>query len=88
MELEVELCCIAVKEKGLNYEVALKEKQIEFELRKREGQTKRDALRINELELHKASASSEGLEFDVNKCICLVPPFCEKDVEFFFFFFV
>lgn len=46
-----------------------------------EEETKREALRLRELELRCASSSSGGTDFHVNKCIRLVPPFCEKDVD-------
>lgn len=63
----------------------IKEKEMsnELELRKMEEETKRQ-LRLKEIELHQSSSAMSHLqsnEFDINKCIRLIPPFSEKDVD-------
>ena len=80
-ELEVELHHLDIKEKELNHEL---------ELRKMVEETKRQ-LRLKEMELAQSSSSmvsgSRSDEIDVNKCICLIPPSCEKDVDTHFILF-
>ncbi len=78
-ELELEVRRLDLKEKELNNDL---------ELRKMEEETKRQ-IKMKELEIRQSSPDalqSQSYEFDINKCMRLIPPFNEKDVKYFTLF--
>lgn len=70
---------LVLKEKELDNEKAMKDKQLtlEFEIRKRELDVKHSTI----------SSSPSGGDFDLSKCIRLVPQFNEGDVDSYFVMF-
>lgn len=82
-ELEVEMHRLAIKEKELSVKIKEKELQNELELRKMEVEGQ---FWLKELELKRTSSTDvfQSDIFDVNKCICLIPPFNEHDVDKYF----
>lgn len=77
-ELEVEMRRLALREKELEKEVELHRMEVERQLRLKELELKHTFPR----ESHFQSG-----EFDVSKCIRLIPPFDEKDVDKYFILF-
>lgn len=73
-ELEIEMRRLDIKEKELSNEL---------ELRKMEEEPKRQLL-VKSSSFTVSGSRSD--EFDVNKCIRLIPPFSEKDVKYFILF--
>lgn len=77
-ELEIEMRHLDIKEKELHNEL---------EIRKMEEETKRQIC-LKELELNQPSSitasHSRSDEFNVNKCIRLIPKFTESDVDKYF----
>lgn len=82
-ELELEMCRLAIEEKELSVKIKEKELQNELELRKMEV---KGQLRLKELELKWTSTTDvfQSDVFDVNKCIRLITPFDEHDVNKYF----
>uniref|UniRef100_A0A671UEB7 Gypsy retrotransposon integrase-like protein 1 n=1 Tax=Sparus aurata TaxID=8175 RepID=A0A671UEB7_SPAAU len=56
--------------------LAIKEKELDYELQSRKIEADKQ-IRLKELDL-------KGPDFDVNKCVRLVPPFSEQDVDKYF----
>ena len=81
-ELEVEMRRLELRERELVYEKEIKEKQLLFDLeaRKMEFDLKKAGLTAS-------SPAMAGGDFDLSKCIRLVPPFNEKDVGRYFVMF-
>ncbi len=79
LELQVEMRRLELKDKELQHE---------FELRKFEIEEtgRRESVRIRARQLSRDSATMET-DFDVNKCIRLIPPFSERDVDKYFVLF-
>lgn len=76
LELELEMRRLELKDREL---------QREFEFRKLELEenTRRESLRLSA----RSSRSNDETGLDVNKCVRMVPPFCEKDVDKYFVLF-
>ena len=77
-EVELEMRRLAVKEKELDYE--LQSRKIEVDRQ----------VRLKELDMQERSSPSSSMvphEFDINKCIRLVPPFGGMDVDKYFILF-
>lgn len=87
-ELDVEMRHLAIKEKELSIKIKEKELENELELRKMEIEGQ---LRLKELELKQSFSPMvsqfQSGEFNVNRCIRLIPPFREKDVDKYFILF-
>ena len=80
-QMELEMRRLDLKELELRNQV---------QLRELEERTKLE-IRLKELELdpsspHRRSAGSQAV-FDVNKCIRMIPPFNERDVDKYFILF-
>ncbi|XP_054882529.1 uncharacterized protein LOC129357032 [Poeciliopsis prolifica] len=76
MELELEMRRLELREKELQHQVEMRKLELEAAAR-------RDSARVSVDQ----DGSSAGAEFDINKCICLVPPFTELDVDKYFILF-
>lgn len=73
-ELELDMCRLDLREEEL---------RSDLEIKRMEEETKRQIL-FRELDLHQATSpvmSQPQDEFDVNRCLRMVPPFNDKDVD-------
>lgn len=90
--MELELRRLELQDKASEREAAarLKEQEFKFKQMELEEQTKRE-IRLKELELNQAPPPQHGrgaqADFDVNKCIRMIPPFNGKDVDKYFVLF-
>lgn len=82
-ELELEMRRLAIKEKECSVKIKEKELQNELELCKMEVEGQ---CCLKELELKRSSSTDvfQSDVFDIDKCIRLVPPFNEHDVDKYF----
>ncbi len=79
LELQVEMWRLELKDKELQHEFELRKFEIEETGRRESG-------RVRARQLSRDSATMET-DFDVNKCIRLIPPFSERDVDKYFVLF-
>ncbi len=79
LELQVEMRRLELKDKELQHEFELRKFEIEETGRRESG-------RVRARQLSRDSATMET-DFDVNKCIRLIPPFSERDVDKYFVLF-
>ncbi len=79
LKLQVEMWRLELKDKELQHE---------FELRKFEIEEtgRRESVRVRDRQLSRDFATMET-DFYVNKCISLIPPFSERDVDKYFVLF-
>lgn len=79
LELQVEMRRLELKEKELQHDFEL----CKFEIEETE---QRESARLRARQMSSEFVTTEA-DFDVNKCICLIPPFSERDVDKYFVLF-
>ena len=91
LELELEMRRLELQDKDKERAAKLKEQELQHnatvELKRMELEQTKQEICLKELQLKQASAphvSAQQSDYDVNKCIRLIPPFNSKDVDKYF----
>ena len=79
LELELELRRVELQDKDNERSAKLREQELQIQMRQMELNQE---VRLRELELNQPAPPQS--DFDVNKCIRMIPPFNVKDVDKFF----